>query len=1077
MSRLNVISEATESQSELDLEIQSEPKTGADLEAMRAQLRDARGVRYWRSLEELAGTPAFSELLHREFPRFAAEWQPGLDRRRFLQLSSASLALAGLTGCTKQPHEEIVPYVNQPEQIVPGKPLYFATNLQTGGYAVPVLAESHMGRPTKLEGNPEHPASLGGSDVFTQASVLDLYDPDRLTALVQLGQIRTWSAFVEAMGAKMQALRALGGEGLRVLSGPTTSPTLGGLLERLLGELPKARWHQYQTATGDAARSATRAAFGAALEGRYDLAAADIVVALDSDFLTEGPGAVRYAKDFARRRKVDDVSVDDAGAHINRLYTVDSAPTATSTAADHRLALGPTGVAHFAAALAAKLGVAGVRKPTGLDGASAKWAKWVDAVAADLLAHRGRSLVITGEHLDADVHVLAHAINHALGNVGYTVLFSEPITVEPVDQMASLRTLVDDMNAGSVDTLLVLGANPVYDAPADLDVAAAMDKVPLNVFLGQRVDETGALCQWQVPEAHALESWSDGRAFDGSVSLGQPLIQPLYGGKSAIELIATLLGESTIPADELVRRTHVDFDDAAWRRALHDGFIADSVAPAVAVTLRTEAVEAAAATVVGKQADGLELSFRLDPSVYDGRFANNAWLQECPKPLTKLTWDNALLMSPRTARDLGLGDLFDYGDQRGQAPMVRLAVGERSLDVPVWGLPGHADGAMTLHLGYGRTRCGHVGEGTGFDASMVRSSDAPWTVARGVAVTPIAGDHYLLASTQDHHSMEGRDLIRTATLDAYRADPYVFEHGHHGPGDISLMDGKDFPYDGYAWGMSIDLNACTGCNACVVACQAENNIPTVGKDQVAGGREMHWIRVDRYFAGNNEDEVSAYLHQPVACMQCEQAPCEVVCPVAATVHSDEGLNDMVYNRCVGTRYCSNNCPYKVRRFNFFLYSDFETPSLQLGRNPDVTIRSRGVMEKCSYCVQRINHARIDAKREDRKINDGEIVTACQGACPSEAITFGDINDHDSAVAKAKSSPRDYGLLAELGTRPRTTYLARIRHPNVALEPAGPATGGHGSGGHGSGGHGSGDPAAGGPAAGDRGTEGHAEEHG
>ncbi len=1009
-----------------------------DATSMRETLANARGPRFWRSLEELADAPGFRDMLQREFPRFAAEWTPDLDRRSFLKLSSASLALAGLAGCTRQPFEEIVPYVRQPEQVVPGKPLFFASGLSLGGYAVPVLAESHLGRPTKLDGNPDHPASLGKSDVFTQASVLDLYDPDRLQSVVNMGTIRTWKVLGELLANKVNALRPLDGEGFRLLTGTVTSPTQAAMIAELIADMPQARWHQFDGLGRDGVYASTERAFGAPHEVRYNLANADVIVDVASDFLSSGPGAVRYAKDFAARRKVDSADV------ISRLYTVETAPTSTGSAADHRMALKPSELGGFVTALAHHWQLA-PQAPS--DFASGERQAFVAAVASDLEAARGRGLVVAGDYLDADVQVLVHAINDALGNVGSTVEYTTPVAAEAVDQLASLTELVADMEAGKVDTLVIMGANPVYDAPADLDVAGALAKVSLSITLTQRTDETAQYCQWQAPEAHALERWGDGRAIDGSIVLTQPIIEPLYDGKSPIELLAIMLGKTTVPALDLIREQHATLDDTLWRRSVHNGFVAGSALAAVAPTLNSAAVTAAAQAIASQPAagSGLELAFRPDPTVLDGRFANNAWLQECPKPITKLTWDNALLISPRTYRDLGLGEPFSYGDQMGHRPVVNLSVGEHAVEVPVWAVPGHADGAGTLHLGYGRASCGRVGEGAGVDANQIRTTEAFWQMTGG-AQASATSKTVLLASTQDHHAMEGRDLVKMADLETYRHDPeHAFHGAHHGlDTSKSMMDASaEWKYDGYAWGMTIDLNACTGCNACVVACQSENNIPTVGKDQVSRGREMHWIRVDRYFVGEDGDDVNAIVSQPVTCVHCEQAPCEVVCPVAATVHSDEGLNDMVYNRCVGTRYCSNNCPYKVRRFNFLLYADFETPQLQLGRNPNVTVRSRGVMEKCSYCVQRINEARITAKREGRQIADGEIVTACQSACPSDAIAFGDINDSDSVVSRAKASPRNYNLLDELGTRPRTSYLARVRNPSPALAKAASANDGHG----------------------------------
>ena len=989
--------------------------------------------RVWRSLDELAQTPEFEERLHREFPRQASTWDGSFDRRRFLSLAGASLGLAGLTACSKQPGEKIVPYVLQPEELLPGKPLFFATSRSAGGYAQGVLAESHLGRPTKLEGNPEHPASLGGTDLFTQASIQDLYDPDRSQAVLHLGKIRTWTAFVDELVISLGALEAVGGKGFRILTGTTTSPTFAWLWDEVQAAMPEARWHQFEVAGRDAVRKAAAQAFGEPVEVRYDLTKADVVVAIDSDFLHEGPAAVRYSKDFASRRRVAD---PEEARTMSRLYSVESTPTGLSTVADHRLPLQSAEVGRFVLALAAQLGVAGVSAPAEATG---DVQAWVEELAADLEAHRGASLLVPGEQTDAEIQVLCHAINAHLGNLGTTVLTTDPVAVGPSDQAASFAELVDDMMNGEVDTLLILGVNPVYGATPDQRVTRALKNVRVRVHLGSHLDETSAHCHWHVPEAHYLEAWSDGRAFDGTASIAQPLIEPLYGGKSALEVLAAVAGELTTPADELLQQywngewngEGTSFD-RFWRRALHDGRIEGTAFEPKPVSLQAAAVTSAATAVSAAEAPSLELLFRPDPSLLDGRYANNGWLQECPKPITKLTWDNALLLSPVTARELGFGDPLADANQGKTAPMAQVTVGEASLELPVWVTPGQADGTATLHLGYGRTACGNTGSGVGFDAGVLRTAENPWRVA--AQVQPTAGT-YPLASTQDHHSMEGRTLVPMAELEDYLHHPdHPYDYHLHVDPDLTMMKPEEFPYDGHAWGMTLDLTSCTGCNACLIACNSENNVPVVGKEQVLLGREMHWIRIDRYFTGE-ADGVDALVNQPVPCMHCEQAPCEVVCPVAATVHSDEGLNDMVYNRCVGTRYCSNNCPYKVRRFNFLLYQEevFENPTLQLGTNPDVTVRSRGVMEKCTYCVQRINSARVVAKRENRRIRDGEVVVACQGACPSDAITFGDINDPESQVTKAKASTLDFSLLEELGNRPRTTYLGRIRNPNPQLQ--------------------------------------------
>ena len=1003
------------------------------LEQARARLRDRRGPAFWRGLEELAGTPEFEEMLARELPAQAAVWPEDVSRRGFLGLMGASLALGGLTACTRQPLETIVPYVDQPEDLVPGKPLHFATAATLGGYATGLLAESHMGRPTKVEGNPEHPASLGATDLFAQASVLTLYDPDRSQTVTHLGRISTWPAFLADTRKALAALAALGGARIRVLSGTVTSPSLAAAIDRLLERYPRSRWHQHESAGRDGAQAGNAAAFGEPIESRYDLSRAEVVLSLDSDFLTTGPGSLRYAHDFMARRRVR------AGSgSMNRFYAAETAPTATATLADHRLPLTAGQLELVAVALAAELGVAGAAPVAGL---ADRQAAWVRTVAEDLRRHPGSGLVVPGEYAPAALHVLAHAMNDRLGNAGSTVLYSDPVPADAGEQGGSFAELLEAMRAGEVDVLISLGSNPVYDAPADADIMAALHQVPRRIHLGLYRDETAEFSHWHLPEAHYLESWGDARAYDGTATLQQPLIEPLYGGKSALELVSTLVDDEErsgldLLRDEWRRRAPAGEEfDAFWRRTLHDGFVAGSALPPRQPQLDRAAVERAAAELAaGAGGGGLELILRPDPTVWDGRFANNGWLQECPKPLTKLTWDNAAHISPALAQRLGL----ESGDE------VELAVDGRSVEVPVWVLPGQPDGSVTLHLGYGRSHAGRVGNGLGVNANRLRPGTA-WRVG-GLELRP-TGRRRVLASTQLHHNVvpdnpegeqaERRHLVRVATLERFRREPDFAQHVAHGPDEeLSLYPGHDYP--GYAWGLAIDLGACTGCNACVVACQAENNIPVVGKEQVAAGREMHWIRIDRYYQGDL-DEPTVH-HQPVMCMHCEQAPCEVVCPVGATVHSDEGLNDMVYNRCVGTRYCSNNCPYKVRRFNFFKYADTETPVLKLLRNPDVTVRSRGVMEKCTYCVQRINQARIEAGREDRRIRDGEIQTACQQVCPTRAIVFGDINDPDSEVARWKRQPTNYALLGELGTRPRTTYLAKITNPSPELGD--PEAGGH-----------------------------------
>jgi molybdopterin-containing oxidoreductase family iron-sulfur binding subunit len=975
---------------------------------------------FWRTLDELAEDPAFQERLANEFPSEIEAITDPVERRTFMKLMAASLGLAGVTACTRQPPEKIIPYVRQPEEIVPGRPLFFATSMPLGGVATGLLVESHEGRPTKIEGNPLHPGSLGASDIFSQAAILDLYDPDRAQTLTNNGDIRPWSAFIGAMRAAVTAQQPLKGAGLRILTESVNSPALAAQIREILTKFPSAKWHQWDPASRDNARAGAKLAFGEYVETQYRLDRADVILALDSDLLGGGPGSLKYARDFASRRRP---GTESAG--MNRLYAIETMPSSTGSRADHRLPAKPSEIAGLARTIAAGVGagaagqVAQAFKPA--------MQKFVDAVAKDLAAHRGRSVVVAGDAQPAEIHALAHAMNQALGNVGQTVVYTDPVEAEPVDQLASLRDLVKDMESGAVDLLVVLGGNPVYTTPPDMKFADAMNRVGQRVHLSLHHDETSALCHWQVPEAHFLEAWSDARAFDGTLSIVQPLIAPLYGGKSAHEVVAALSDRPERNGYDIVREFHkVDAQhENEWRRWLHDGVIPNTAYQPKSVTAKLSALSPQPSAV-----SGFEIAFRNDPCILDGRFANNGWLQELPKPITKLTWDNAVIVSPATAEKLRAANTPAFrGGERGNivSDVVEIAVGGRKVRGALLPVAGHPDDCATLHLGYGRTRAGRVGDNTGFDVNPLRTSAALWSAA-GAQVTK-TGDEYPLACTQYHHLMEGRGLIRVATREEFEKDPKSMHEGDETPArTITLY--PEFKYDGYRWGMAIDVNACIGCNACVVGCQAENNIPVIGKDQVMRGREMHWIRVDTYYRGPAENPETYF--QPLPCMQCENAPCEVVCPVGATVHSHEGLNDMVYNRCVGTRYCSNNCPYKVRRFNFLLYQDWDTPSLKLLRNPDVSIRSRGVMEKCTYCVQRINEAKIDSEKGDRRIKDGDIKTACQQTCPADAIVFGDLNDPNSRVAQLQKDQRNYSLLGELNTRPRTTYLGAIRNPNPEL---------------------------------------------
>jgi molybdopterin-containing oxidoreductase family iron-sulfur binding subunit len=1052
-----------------------------ELEAVRKELAEAKGPKFWRSLEELSGQheAAFGELLEREFPRQHSEWLDPVSRRNFLKLAGASMALAGLAGCTRQPLEQILPYVRQPEELIPGKPIFYATAMPFAGYGLPLLVETHEFRPTKIEGNPQHACSLGATDLFAQASILGLYDPDRSIAITHMGEPRPWGEFLGAIRNRVVYHKGNQGAGLRFLTGAVSSPTLGSQMKAILQIFPQAKWHRWEPVHRDGARAGSKLAFGAEYDPQYKFAAADVVVSLDADFLSGSwfPGFVRYARDFMSRRK-------DPSQGMNRFYAAESSPTTTGAKADHWLVLRQSDVERVARALAAKLGVAGAAAPP----LSEPQHKWVDAVAADLEKHRGKGLVVPGEFQNATIHALAYAINDKLGNVGQTVFYTDPVEVDAVEHTQSIHELVDDMNGGKVETLIMIGGNPVYNAPADLGFQSALEKLltnanknevpPVTVQLSLYDNDATPFCNWHVPEAHYLESWSDVRAHDGTASIIQPMIAPLYDGKSAHEILGIFTDQPGVSGYDLLqaywRSQHSGDDfDKWWRRSVHDGFIAGSAFPARAVTLKLGALPEPKVqdTLIFRKVDpseskadeGVEVMFRPDPTIYDGSFINNGWLQETPKPLTRTTWDNIAMISPAMAARLGFeeleGESINQSDvmknvnkdhQSDAQDVIEINVGGRTVRAAAWTQPGHPDRAVTLFFGYGQKRTGRVGSDSGedlarsdaprpilgmgkprgYDAYSVRSA-AAYVSAGTISKT---GDHYPIAVTQGHFTMDNREPVKVATLAEYRKNP---EFANENPQENPARDESLYPnfgdkgfYRRYAWGMAIDLNSCVGCQACSVACYAENNISVVGKYQVQRGREMGWIRIDAYYEGDPANP-NIYF-QPVPCMQCENAPCEPVCPVAATTHSTEGLNDMVYNRCVGTRYCSNNCPYKVRRFNFMLYADFETPSLKMMRNPDVSVRSRGVMEKCTYCVQRINAARINAEKQNRDIRDGEILTACQQVCPTQAITFGDINDKDSRVHKLKEDKRNYSLLAELNTRPRTTYTAAVWNTNPEL---------------------------------------------
>ncbi len=1076
------------------------------------------GKKYWRSLEELADTPLFREFVEREFPQQAEEWNDPIERRTFIKLMGASLALAGLSGCVFQPPEKIVPNVKQPEEYVPGKALFFATAAPLFGAATPVLVRSNEGRPTKIEGNPDHPNNRptdfppedpirdprgsSATDIFTQASILSLYDPDRSPTLTYREDIHTWTSFVGEMRSILDVQRPNGGKGIRFLTESIISPTFGALMKEVRTALPQAKWHQYEPANRDNALAGAKMAFGQPVNTTYRFDLAQRVLSLDCDFLVPTfSGYLRYSRDFMARRRITETNKE-----MNRLYVVETTPSNTGAMGDHTWEVKPSEFEAVAKAIAAG------SIPQSPTGAASVNLPWIAPLVKDLQQHTGASIVLAGENQPPLIHALAHAMNQALGNVGKTVFYTDPLEVNPVDQRTSLGELIKDLNNGEVELLVILGGNPVHNTPSDLKLSPELLQKFANqretnrcVHLSEYKDETSEWSHWHVPAAHYLESWGDTRSYDGTVTIMQPLIQPLYEGKTAYELLAVFTEQydrkpydmvktfwqtegnqaqgqpagagnnqssrptatpaspapaSTAPASTAPAAAPApspspsqDFENW-WRQSIHDGFVANSAFQPKTVSLNSAWANQQPQPAQQPAAGGFELVFRTDPSIYDGRFANNGWLQELPKPLTKVTWDNVAIVSPNSAKQIANVD-NNGGATKGRehyVPLVEITNQQgQKVTAPLWVLPGQPDGVITLHLGYGRRLAGNVGSGksngelVGFDAYQLRSSFAPWFT--GEAKVTNTGRDYQLATTQLHFNLEDpkfsteeRDVVRSQTLEEFlhAGSEHAEEEKHEHPSIYG------HPYDyknqaenapNYAWGMAIDLNNCIGCNACTVACQSENNIPVVGKHEVVRSREMHWIRVDTYFQGFDPNHPEGVNFMPVPCMHCENAPCEPVCPVHATVHSAEGLNDMVYNRCVGTKYCSNNCPYKVRRFNFFLYQNWDQPTYQLMRNPEVSIRSRGVMEKCTYCVQRIQNAKIQAELEDRKVNDGEIVTACQAVCPTEAIVFGDVNDPNSRVSKLKQSERNYSLLGELNTKPRTTYLSQLKNPNPEIKSA------------------------------------------
>jgi molybdopterin-containing oxidoreductase family iron-sulfur binding subunit len=1045
------------------------------------------GQQYWRSIEQLAQSPEMREQIAKEFPGYDPDQLLNTSRRSFLKLMGASLALAGvtLTGCRRWPKENIVPQTSNVEGKIPGIPEDYATVMELNGVGRGLLVKSYDGRPIKVEGNPLHPFARidspqgapthGSADRYAQASVLELYDPERARSVMERAGVRYTEANFDGFLAAAKEMFTGDGSAIAVLTEATSSPSFFAMKKKFLAKFPKAKWYEYEPISDDNERQATQIAFGQALRPQLQLEKADVIFSLDSDFIDSHPAHTRYANDWVKRRKSA-----DQGA-MSRVYVAESRYSLTGAIADQRLPIKPSRAGKLAAGLAGRLGVAGFGAAVDL---TPEETKFLDAAAADLKAAGKNAVVTAGCHLPPDVQAVALAINAQLGAIGNTMVLRPVLEPERPTHADAIKQLGQDLQQQfAVQTLLILGGNPAYDAPADLEFAKNLAQIPHTIHLSLYRNETSVACLWNVPKAHYLESWGDARAYDGTVSVQQPLIEPLFGGVTPTELLAMLCGEQVVAGQQIVRNTiggllGANNNEKAYRKVLHDGILEGSALPAV-----TPTVKAVAAPKDVAISEPFEIRFLQDASLYDGRFAPNAWLQEMPDPLTKLVWDNAALISKKDADALGV-------DNGG---MLNITAGGKTLSIAAYIMPGQPVGVIGLPLGYGRGQAGKIGSGLGFDTYQLRTT-AGLSVA-GATVAK-AGGTYSLVTTQDHHiideqGMKGREkrvgekhesgiIIREASLVDYKKNPNAPHPPKEGSLSLQLFQppiNDQWPepaYEGapavfnkpHAWGMAIDMTACIGCQACVVACQSENNIPVVGKVEVDANREMHWLRIDRYFKGPVDDPNPEVAFQPMMCVHCENAPCEQVCPVGATMHDSEGLNAMVYNRCVGTRYCSNNCPYKVRRFNYFDWQSLDPrggrfpapwpnlpdtqqresidPIKQMVFNPEVTVRMRGVMEKCTYCVQRLSRAKIDARnahlageRDSDIVQEGEVLTACQQACPTQAIVFGNLNDEKAAVSKLHKNPRAYSVLEELDTRPRSKHLAKIRNPNETLEAAEP----------------------------------------
>lgn len=1012
---------------------------------------DVKNPNYWKSLGELARNDEYEKFAEREFPENATELNDDVSRRSFLRVMGASIALAGFAAC-RRPVQKIIPYSKMPEDVVPGKPLFYASAMPFQGALNGIVVENNEGRPSKVEGNEIHPSSNGNTSIFGQASILNMYDPDRSRYVRKDGERSSVSAFAKFCSEHFSNTD----QNIAFVSEANSSPTYNRLKDRAMDKFTNARWITYEAFGEDHALEGTNIAFGQRLRTVNHYDKADTIVSFDDDFLNPAAdtNSVENTKQFTDRRSVTSTEDD-----MSRFYAIESTFSLTGSNADNRLRIKSGEVELFIYALAAELAKS-VNALSAFSGYTNKFSdhEWIPVLAEELLANSGKSILTVGRDHKPALHAAVAAMNVALGNNEETVTYHDVPHIDDKNNREAFAGLVEDLNGGDIDTVVLIGSNPAFTAPADLNFTDALSNAGQVVHLSDYYDETSKLANWHINRAHFLEAWGDGYSFTGTRSIIQPQIEPLYSGVSEIEFLNTVLTGEKSKGYNLVQETWKDFYtsnfQSKWEQALHDGIAGENSFPTESVRLSSGFSSKAREFLSNAgSSDGMELVIRADSTAFDGRFANNGWLQELPEPMTKITWDNVALMSKKTADDLGVKEA---GLGRSEVEMIAITVDGTTVEMPAWVQPGHADDSITVTVGYGREGIGRVANKTGFDTYPLRTT-SNMHYASDISVEK-TGKTYEVACTQDHNTMEGRSLLRHATLQEYREDPhfssyessydaempglaYAEEKGEESPLSIfNPIDEQEYPDDEPQWGMSIDLNACTGCGVCTIACTAENNIPVVGKREVSRGREMHWIRNDRYFDGDVNNPKA--LHQPVPCMHCEMAPCEQVCPVAATTHSDDGMNQMTYNRCIGTRYCANNCPYKVRRFNFFNYSkEFLTSGddpeiVQMAMNPEVTIRFRGVMEKCTYCVQRVNRAKIERDIETngrtKKPKDGAVETACQQACPADAIYFGDLTDPESEVVKTKKNNRNYLLLEELNTRPRTSYLSELSNPNPKL---------------------------------------------